>query len=173
MVRLRKLLDRGSEVTFLPGDGSDENRTYDVHVVTVDGNGITASGPTPQSALLNVTRVQPDGGQLTYAAASYGGWFADLRDVSGRIKATGYGRSQAEALAQLLERRGLADEDDSDDDLEPYCGTCEATIGIFHGHTGWQHFRGSGTVEAPNELFDAGHEIAVAWRENAAAQDAE
>lgn len=50
MVRLRKLLDQGSEVTFLPGDGSDENRVYDVHVVTVEGNGFTASGPTPQSA---------------------------------------------------------------------------------------------------------------------------
>lgn len=172
MVRLRRQLDRGSEVTFLPGDGSSENRTYEVHVVTVEGNSVSATGPTPQSALLNVTRVQPDGGQVTYAPAAGGGWFADLRDVSGRILATGIGNSHAEALAHMLERRGLADQAD-DDGLEPFCGTCEATIGIFHGHSGWQHFRGSGTVEAPNELFEADHEIAAAWRANAAAQEAE
>jgi hypothetical protein len=168
MVRLRRLLDRGSEVTFLPGDGSDENRTYEVHVVTVEGNGVTATGPSPQSALLNATRVQPDGGQVTYAQAADGGWFADLRDTTGRSTAAGYGRSHAAALAQLLQRRGLADQAD-DDGLEPYCGECGAPIGIFLGHgQGWHHHRGAGTAAAPVELYDADHEPAPAWRERAA-----
>ena len=110
MVRLRKLLDSGSEVTFLPGDGTaaDGSRSYDVHVVTVDGNGITACGPSPQNALLSVSRLEGDGRQVTYAQAAGGGWFADLRDEDGRCVETGIGRTHAEALAHLRERVQLA-----------------------------------------------------------------
>lgn len=51
-------------------------------------------------------------------------------------------------------------------DLEPYCLLCSASIGIFigHGH-GWHHYTGQGTVASPVELFDAGHDPAIAWRE--------
>jgi hypothetical protein len=58
------------------------------------------------------------------------------------------------------------DEDEDDEDcLEPYCSRCGATIGIFIGHgDGWRHYRGGGTVESPNELFDAGHEAELAER---------
>ena len=70
-----------------------------------------------------------------------------------------------EAMAvRLLDR---LDEDlAGEDDLQPYCKECAAVIGIFRGHgDGWHHYRGNGTVEAPNELYDAGHEPVVAWRE--------
>lgn len=71
-----------------------------------------------------------------------------------------------EALAgRLLDRLDEAGADE--DDPEPYCSACGAPIGIFLGHgPDWHHYRGDGTVESPNELYDAGHEPAVAWREN-------
>jgi hypothetical protein len=66
-------------------------------------------------------------------------------------------------LVERLQER--VDELEFDDDgLDPYCSTCGAGIGIFHGHVdGWHHFRGKGTVESPNELYDAGHEPALSW----------
>ena len=64
-------------------------------------------------------------------------------------------------LADLAERLT-----DDDDDPEPYCSTCGATIGIFQGHgDNWHHFTGNGTVADPNKLYDADHEPVVAWRE--------
>jgi hypothetical protein len=64
----------------------------------------------------------------------------------------------------------LADaEDDELDRLDPYCSACGAPAGIFIGHgDGRHHYRGAGTVESPVELYDAGHDVAVAWRERAA-----
>ena len=60
-----------------------------------------------------------------------------------------------------------------DDDLEPYCVTCGAPVGLFIGHgEDWHHFRGSGTVADPNRLYDSGHEPVVAWREPAGASEA-
>ena len=54
---------------------------------------------------------------------------------------------------------------DDDEDLEPYCYTCGATIGIFIGQgDAWLHYTGEGTVASPVELFDAGHAPEVAWR---------
>jgi hypothetical protein len=53
-----------------------------------------------------------------------------------------------------------------DDDPEPYCSACGASIGVFIGHgDAWLHYTGQGTVESPVELFDAGHEPVIAWRE--------
>lgn len=55
---------------------------------------------------------------------------------------------------------------DNEEYGEPFCFTCNGTIGIFIGHEGWHHFRGNGTEQSPNVLFDAGHEPVVAWSEN-------
>jgi len=53
-----------------------------------------------------------------------------------------------------------------DDDPEPYCSTCGASVGIFIGHgDAWLHYTGEGTVASPVELFDAGHAPVIAWRE--------
>jgi hypothetical protein len=48
---------------------------------------------------------------------------------------------------------------------EPYCETCGASIGVFHGRgDAWLHYTGVGTAASPVELFDAGHEPVIAWR---------
>ena len=84
-------------------------------------------------------------------------------------------RGLAERLTtQLAEDEDDEDEDDEDeddededdeDDLEAYCRTCDATIGIFRGHgDAWWHFRGEGTVASPVELYYLGHAPEVAWR---------
>jgi hypothetical protein len=58
----------------------------------------------------------------------------------------------------------------AEDDLEPYCATCGAAVGLFIGHgEDWHHFRGTGTVADPNRLYDSDHEPVVAWREPRAA----
>jgi hypothetical protein len=54
-------------------------------------------------------------------------------------------------------------DDDEDDDDEPYCVTCGRWMGMFHGLEDWRHFRGEGTAASPVELYDPGHEAAVAW----------
>jgi len=42
-------------------------------------------------------------------------------------------------------------------------------VGIFYAHgDAWQHYTGDGTAASPVELFDAGHEPVVAWRESGA-----
>jgi hypothetical protein len=65
---------------------------------------------------------------------------------------------------RLLDRLDEADADP--DDLEPSCSRCGGKIGIFIGYgPDWHHYRGNGTAESPNELYDAGHKPAVAWRE--------
>jgi hypothetical protein len=73
----------------------------------------------------------------------------------------------ASVLEDLLDVLGPDDEDhDDEDDFEPYCSTCGATIGIFIGHgDAWLHYTGEGTVASPVELFDAGHAPVVAWRQ--------
>jgi hypothetical protein len=75
----------------------------------------------------------------------------------------------ASVLEDLLGVLGPEDDEDRDDedhedDLDPYCYTCGATIGIFYGHgNAWLHYRGEGTVASPVELYDAGHAPEVAW----------
>ena len=51
------------------------------------------------------------------------------------------------------------------DGLEPYCTVCGAWIGMFLGMDGWHHFRGDPAPGGKRELYDAGHEAAVAWCE--------
>ena len=65
----------------------------------------------------------------------------------------------------LLDR--LNEADSAEDDPEPYCSACGASIGIFLTHgPDWHHYRGDGTVDSPVELYDADHAPEVAWREN-------
>jgi len=67
---------------------------------------------------------------------------------------------------QLVERLQDRLDHQYDDDPEPYCSTCGASVGIFVGHgDAWLHYTGEGTVESPVDLYDAGHAPAVAWRE--------
>ena len=47
--------------------------------------------------------------------------------------------------------------------IEPYCATCGAWIGIFHGLTGWRHFRGDPAPGGQRELYEAGHPAAPAF----------
>ena len=71
-------------------------------------------------------------------------------------------------LAAIVERLGDTgpDEDDEDEEeLAAFCHTCGSPVGHFIGHgDGWHHFRGEGTPDNPNVLFDAGHAPDVAWR---------
>ena len=66
---------------------------------------------------------------------------------------------------------GIADDDGQGDDLddldglEPYCAECGAWIGMFLRMEGWHHFRGDPAPGGKRELYDAGHEAAVAWCE--------
>ena len=65
----------------------------------------------------------------------------------------------------MVERLNARLDEGQDDDDEPYCATCEASIGVFYAHgDAWLHYRGEGTAASPVELFDAGHEPVIAWR---------
>jgi hypothetical protein len=68
--------------------------------------------------------------------------------------------------AALVDRLNERLDEEAKHEPQPYCSACGATVGIFHGHgPDWRHYRGEGTVASPVELFDAGHEAEVAWRE--------
>lgn len=71
--------------------------------------------------------------------------------------------------SKLVERLQDRLDHQYDDDPEPYCSACGANIGIFivHGDA-WLHYAGEGTAASPVELFDAGHEPVIAWRESTA-----
>lgn len=56
-----------------------------------------------------------------------------------------------------------ADQTEDGEDLEPYCATCGAWIGIFYGLAGWRHFRGDPAPGGQRELYDPGHEAVPAW----------
>jgi hypothetical protein len=65
----------------------------------------------------------------------------------------------------LVDRLSARLDEGQDDDEEPYCSVCQASIGIFQAHgEAWIHYRGEGTAASPVELYDAGHEPAIAWR---------
>jgi hypothetical protein len=98
-----------------------------------------------------------EGSTVTFGRdAEDGSFFADVMTGSG-MQLSGTGDTPAAALKSAR---------DTQDDQEPYCATCGADLGIFHGHgDGWHHYRGEGTAASPVELFDAEHAPAVAWRE--------
>lgn len=87
------------------------------------------------------------------------GW--EPGDLAARIGALTWHLGDLLALVDQLTRGAVHEEE------EPFCATCGTTIGIFIEHgDGWHHFRGNGTEQNPNVLYDAGHEPVVAWREN-------
>ena len=91
----------------------------------------------------------------------------DMRDVAGVAHSHApqmFDFALVRDLA-MVERLTARLNEGQDDDEEPYCETCGATIGIFHGHgDAWLHYTGEGTAASPVELFDAGHEPVIAWR---------
>ena len=57
------------------------------------------------------------------------------------------------------------DDPDPGREPEPFCAECGAAIGIFlRFGLDWRHYRGDGTIIGQIELFDPGHDPAVAWR---------
>ena len=64
----------------------------------------------------------------------------------------------AAKLATVAAAFHAADDELADGEgIEPYCATCGAWIGIFHGLTGWRHFRGDPAPGGQRELYEAGH----------------
>lgn len=73
-----------------------------------------------------------------------------------------FGLVRDRALAERLDARLCGDQDD---EPEPYCTACGATVGIFIGHgDAWLHYTGAGTVASPVDLYNAGHAPVIAWR---------
>lgn len=104
------------------------------------------------------------------AGAILGGKITGLREYVARVLGDER-RDRGEALARVASElarvsavlAAATEGVDDEDDAEPYCVTCGQWVGIFHGLEGWRHFRGEGTAASPVELYDAGHEPAVAW----------
>ena len=70
----------------------------------------------------------------------------------------------AAKLATIAAAFHAADDQLADGEgIEPYCATCGAWIGNFHGLAGWRHFRGDPAPGGQRELYEAGHEAAPAW----------
>jgi hypothetical protein len=69
-----------------------------------------------------------------------------------------------DAMLDKVEYDAIDDPDPSQEP-EPFCAECGAAIGIFlRFGLDWRHFRGDGTTIGQIELFDPGHDPAVAWR---------
>lgn len=58
MLELQRLADAGYEVTFLLGDRASADRAYEVHLITPEGNGVTACGATPAAALAEASPLE-------------------------------------------------------------------------------------------------------------------
>jgi hypothetical protein len=50
-----------------------------------------------------------------------------------------------------------------DDDTAPYCSACGHWAGVFGPGEGWQHWRGHPAPNGTRALFDAGHDVELAW----------
>ena len=66
----------------------------------------------------------------------------------------------------LVERLNVRRDEDARTTTTNRTARCAMrAIGIFYGHgDAWLHSTGEGTVASPVDLYDAGHEPAVAWR---------
>ena len=115
----------------------------------------SADTPLGDVAELNARRIA--------AAAFLGDYKAELASAA---LGSPPGREWMLRLASVLEDLlAVLGGPDDEDDFEPYCAGCGASIGIFIGHgDAWLHYTGEGTTASPVELYDAGHEPEVAWR---------
>jgi hypothetical protein len=85
--------------------------------------------------------------------------------AAGRAWLAGYSPVTFDAAldaARTLENDGI---NRNEDDSEPYCTKCGATIGIFlrYGNA-WRHFRGDVTAASKAEPYEADHVPVVGWR---------
>jgi len=70
----------------------------------------------------------------------------------------------AAKLATAAAAFHAADDQPADgESIEPYCASCGAWIGLFHGLAGWRHFHGDPAPGGQRELYEAGHEAAPAF----------
>ena len=85
-----------------------------------------------------------------------------LAEIRAILAAFDWEHSDRQYALEAIERIVAADEDQEDDDTYA-CSTCGGLVGIFQGRVGgWRHYRGSGTVADPVEIFDAGHDATFA-----------
>jgi hypothetical protein len=71
-----------------------------------------------------------------------------------------------DAALTVDDDRNTQDEED-EEDAEPYCTDCGATVGIFLRYgTDWRHFRSDRTV-AKAEVYETDHAPVVGWRHTA------
>ena len=96
---------------------------------------------------------------------------AQLAEVRAVLAAFDWEFDDRQYALEKIERivtGGEGQEDEAEDDhwrdYNYACSTCGARIGVFIGRDGWQHYRGEGTVASPVEIYDAGHEAALAER---------
>ncbi len=100
------------------------------------------------------------------AAATLDALRADLaRDLDDEHASRQMALEQAAAKLTTIAAafHAAADQADDGEDLEPYCATCGAWIGVFYGLAGWRHFRGDPAPGGQRELYDPDHEAAPAW----------
>ncbi len=123
---------------------------------------IIISNPQPAGPVMELNA------RIVAAAAVLGDYKAELASAPFTRPP---GREWMLRLADVLEGllAALNDRDEGADDeldgLEPYCAECGAWCGLFLGLEGWRHFRGDPSPGGVRELYDAGHEAAVAWCE--------
>lgn len=92
------------------------------------------------------------------------GWLSGLDDPVCQVVASLIWRAR-QAGAATARGEGADQDDDDLDDVVPYCTVCGENVALFHGMTGWQHFRGEHAPGSHRELFEASHETEVAWRQ--------
>jgi hypothetical protein len=70
-----------------------------------------------------------------------------------------------DAMLDKIDYDAIDEDPDPGREPEPFCAECGASIGIFLRYgLDWRHFRGDSTTIGQIELFDPGHQPAVAWR---------
>ncbi len=154
---IRRLLDAGYQVTFQLWETDGSRDEYFASVTSEFGSRWRSFGPTPGEALRACWPLGQGEGQ---GGCGHCGGIGCIR-LRCQV-CTAYGPA-VEGTCNVC---GYADPGDigQDDDLEAYCKTCSADVGIFYGHgDGWHHYRGEGTAASPVELYGGGHEPVIAW----------
>lgn len=155
---IRRLNDAGYTVTFSPFPLTGPGADYYAEITSEYGSRWKCFGATPGEAIRSNWPLGDGPGRG--GCAHCGGLGCE---AGGCPMCTAYTDEPGNGVCGVC-GQGHPGADD-EDDAEPYCETCGAQVAIFHGlGDGWHHYRGNGTAETPNELYDAGHAPAVAWR---------